>query len=135
MPENSELNFAGLIHEEIKTVPPHATREQAFHALYKENLFGLAISGGGIRSATFALGILQFLAQIGLLSKLKYLSTVSGGGYIGSWLSAWINRTSISHVEAALVPPAKIPPKPCEDKTITWLRQYGKYLADRKSVV
>ena len=134
MSENSELNFAGLIHEEIKTVPPQATREQAFHALYKENLFGLAISGGGIRSATFALGIIQFLAQIGLLSKLKYLSTVSGGGYIGSWLSAWINRTSMGHVEAALVPPAKIPPKPCEDKTITWLRQYGKYLAPETSL-
>src|SRR5271168_4424628 len=51
---------------------------------------GLAISGGGIRSATFALGVLQALAHFKLLRRFDYLSTVSGGGYIGSWLSAWI---------------------------------------------
>lgn len=53
------------------------------------NLIGLALSGGGIRSATFSLGILQALAHKGLLSKIDYLSTVSGGGYIGSALS-WL---------------------------------------------
>ena len=52
------------------------------------NLIGLAFSGGGIRSATFNLGILQALAENGLLHKFDYLSTVSGGGYIGSWLAA-----------------------------------------------
>ena len=49
----------------------------------------LCISGGGIRSATFALGALQGLAELDLLEKFDYLSTVSGGGYIGSWLTAW----------------------------------------------
>ncbi len=53
---------------------------------------GLAISGGGIRSATFALGVLQALARFKLLRRFDYLSTVSGGGYIGSWLAAWIQR-------------------------------------------
>jgi hypothetical protein len=48
---------------------------------------GLAFSGGGIRSATFNLGILQVLAKRGLLKWFDYLSTVSGGGYIGSSLS------------------------------------------------
>jgi hypothetical protein len=38
------------------------------------------------------LGILQGLARCGLLEKFHYLSTVSGGGYIGSWLSAWIKN-------------------------------------------
>ncbi|MGC2235179.1 MAG: patatin-like phospholipase family protein [Pyrinomonadaceae bacterium] len=52
----------------------------------------LCFSGGGIRSATFNLGILQGLARHKLLDKFHYLSTVSGGGYIGSWLSAWIYR-------------------------------------------
>ena len=52
----------------------------------------LCISGGGIRSATFALGALQGLAELGLLEKFDYLSTVSGGGYIGSWLTAWKQR-------------------------------------------
>jgi hypothetical protein len=49
----------------------------------------LCLSGGGIRSASFALGVLQALASHGLLKQFHYLSTVSGGGYIGSWLSAW----------------------------------------------
>ena len=49
----------------------------------------LCLSGGGIRSASFALGVLQALASYGLLRHFHYLSTVSGGGYIGSWLSAW----------------------------------------------
>lgn len=46
----------------------------------------VALSGGGIRSATFALGVLQTLAQHGLLERIRTLSTVSGGGYIGSFL-------------------------------------------------
>ena len=49
----------------------------------------LCLSGGGIRSASFALGVLQALSRYGLLRHFHYLSTVSGGGYIGSWLSAW----------------------------------------------
>lgn len=48
---------------------------------------GLALSGGGIRSACFALGVLQALSFKGRLEKIDYLSTVSGGGYIGSCLS------------------------------------------------
>jgi hypothetical protein len=55
-------------------------------------LAGLAISGGGIRSATFGLGVIQALAHLDLLKRFDYLSTVSGGGYIGSWLAAWIKR-------------------------------------------
>jgi hypothetical protein len=46
----------------------------------------LCLSGGGIRSATFCLGVLQWLAQKDRLKDFHYLSTVSGGGYIGSWL-------------------------------------------------
>jgi hypothetical protein len=51
-------------------------------------LVGLALSGGGIRSATFSLGILQAFARRGFLHVADYLSTVSGGGYIGSCLSS-----------------------------------------------
>src|SRR5215475_5431033 len=53
---------------------------------------GIAFSGGGIRSATFNLGILQGLAKAKLLDKINYISTVSGGGYIGGWLISWILR-------------------------------------------
>ena len=52
----------------------------------------VCLSGGGIRSGTFALGVLQSLARRGFLDRFDYLSTVSGGGYIGGWLSAWIHR-------------------------------------------
>ena len=42
-------------------------------------LVGLALSGGGVRSATFALGLLRGLAAQGLLRRVDYLSSVSGG--------------------------------------------------------
>ena len=53
---------------------------------------GLAFSGGGIRSATFNLGFLQGMASLGLLKQFDYISTVSGGGYIGAWFAAWVRR-------------------------------------------
>jgi predicted acylesterase/phospholipase RssA len=55
--------------------------------LVVNDAIGLALSGGGIRSATFCLGILQVLVRKGLLPEFDYLSTVSGGGYFGSFLS------------------------------------------------
>ncbi len=65
----------------------------------RHGLIGLAFSGGGIRSATFNLGILEALKENGLLRLVDYLSTVSGGGYIGGWLVAnakrrgyWVRR-------------------------------------------
>ncbi|MEO5337740.1 MAG: patatin-like phospholipase family protein [Magnetospirillum sp. WYHS-4] len=53
----------------------------------EEDLAGLAISGGGIRSASFALGVIQALHRFGLFKRFDYLSTVSGGGYTGSCLT------------------------------------------------
>ncbi|MGZ8097299.1 MAG: patatin-like phospholipase family protein, partial [Methylosarcina sp.] len=60
----------------------------------ESDLVGSAISGGGIRSATFGLGVLEGLKHFGLLRKIDYLSTVSGGGYIGAWLSANCKRAA-----------------------------------------
>jgi hypothetical protein len=54
----------------------------------EENALGLAFSGGGIRSATISLGIAQVLARHRRLLDFDYLSTVSGGGYIGSFLTS-----------------------------------------------
>ena len=54
-------------------------------------LVGLAISGGGIRSSTFSLGVVQGLASQGLLKGVDYMSTVSGGGYTGSCMSSLLN--------------------------------------------
>ena len=56
------------------------------------NIVGLALSGGGIRSAIFGLGVLEALKEQSLLEKVDYLSTVSGGGYIGAWLSTNCKR-------------------------------------------
>ena len=60
------------------------------HLDKSDHYSGIAISGGGIRSASFALGILQALNAKHVLPQIDYLSTVSGGGYIGSsW--TWFN--------------------------------------------
>ena len=70
-----------------------------------EHLAGLAFSGGGIRSGTFAVGLLQGLASLGLLRRFDYLSTVSGGGYAGGWLAAWLKREGdVRNVERQLAP-------------------------------
>ena len=69
----------------------------------RSHLVGLTFSGGGIRSATFAVGILQGLATLGLLKRIDYLSTVSGGGWAGGWLAAWLKREgSLRNVEKQL---------------------------------
>ncbi|NOJ93799.1 hypothetical protein HMI51_12780 [Corallococcus coralloides] len=60
-----------------------------------DDLLGLALSGGGIRSATFNLGLLQTLAKLKLLGDFHYLATVSGGGYVGSFWTAWRARAGL----------------------------------------
>src|SRR5205809_6441716 len=93
-----EAEFVALHGELPSDYPGSSERKTRMKALYdaihglKEKRAALCISGGGIRSATLGLGILQGLARCGLLEKFHYLSTVSGGGYIGSWLSAWIKN-------------------------------------------
>ncbi|HET6377913.1 MAG TPA: patatin-like phospholipase family protein [Methylocella sp.] len=56
-------------------------------------LTGLALSGGGIRSASFGLGVLQALHVTSGIEGIDYISTVSGGGYIGSSLTATMQKT------------------------------------------
>jgi hypothetical protein len=68
----------------------------------KGDLSALSLSGGGIRSAAFGLGIIQGLAARGLLDKFDYLSTVSGGGYIGAFLTAWVQREGYEKVIVGL---------------------------------
>ena len=122
---------------------------------------GLAISGGGIRSATFALGVLQSLARLGRLRHVDYLSTVSGGGYIGSFLGSLYLPVAARNGAAAAAtssPAASSPPvsssagstvasvSPSAAQTadrvertladadappVRWLREYGRYMAPR----
>ncbi len=95
----------------------------------------LCISGGGIRSATFALGAAQGLAGHGLLERFDYLSTVSGGGYLGGLLSAWAHRAGgIGRVAARLRPGAPAP-TPGEADPIGHLREYNSYLSPRRGAL
>ncbi|MBK8762648.1 MAG: hypothetical protein IPM03_19945 [Sulfuritalea sp.] len=92
--------------------------------------WALCLSGGGIRSATFSLGVLQGLASRGLLSRFNYLSTVSGGGYIGSWLSRWIEASDgkVGDVERSLAGGVS-GVGASEPKQVSQLRAYSNYLS------
>jgi hypothetical protein len=108
------------------------------------NLVGVALSGGGIRSATFSLGVFQSLARLRLLEHVKFLSTVSGGGYFGGFFGRLLHRNhgdipgfdgdaaggrqrktaerlSIEDVEAILENSGSSP--------LRFLRRNGRYLA------
>lgn len=102
------------------------------HARAKQGdgLAALCFSGGGIRSATFNLGILQGLAAAGLLDKLDYISSVSGGGYISSWLAGWIHRAGVEEVAPQLAAAQSDPERP-EPAPLRALRQYSNYLTPR----
>jgi hypothetical protein len=94
----------------------------------------LALSGGGIRSATFSLGVIQALAAKKKLASFDYLSTVSGGGYIGAWLTAWIHRSNLATVQSALAQQGsgnEKAPKSSEPEELSWLRRYSNYLTPR----
>ena len=108
----------------------------AIHEL-GEKRAALCLSGGGIRSATFALGVLQGLARAGLLTKFHYLSTVSGGGYIGSWLSAWIHRSGddMEKVAAQLASQRPRGPLDPEPEPIAYLREFSNYLSPRAGLM
>lgn len=107
---------------------------EAIHGL-DEKRAALCLSGGGIRSATFALGVMQGLARV--LPRFHYLSTVSGGGYIGAWLTAWLHHSGndvarVAGELASLDPTNKLDPEP---SPISQLRDYSNYLAPRPGLL
>ena len=89
-------------------------------------LVGLAFSGGGIRSATFALGVVQALAKHKVLRLVDYLSTVSGGGYIGACLSSILNAP---HTDYDSDFPLRREVGAEETPGVRHLRNSGNYLA------
>ncbi len=60
----------------------------------KRSLFGIALSGGGIRSSTFNMGILNFLNEKKILKLADYISSVSGGGFIHSYIQTKLRSTN-----------------------------------------
>ena len=91
---------------------------------------GLAFSGGGIRSATFNLGVVQALGELRLLRRFDYLSTISGGGYIGGWLSMFIRRRAGGDVGRAEEELEKRDGG-LENPAIRFLRSFSNYLTPR----
>ncbi len=121
-------------------------RNRLFAQFHAAKRSALCFSGGGIRSATFGLGVLQGLAKWSapvaggtrakLMGEFDFLSTVSGGGYLGGWMSAWAARLERSAPDGfgqfirllADRPTAGFDPDP---PPVRYLRQYSNYLAPR----
>jgi hypothetical protein len=117
-----------------------------YRALGALDSAALCLSGGGIRSAAFALGVIQALAshprsangarvrcsEDSLLGKFHYLSTVSGGGYIGGWLSSWVARTGFGPLWPKLLDLRARPEE--EPGEIAWLRRYSNYLTPKLGI-
>jgi hypothetical protein len=104
-----------------------------YKRIHEKKPAALCFSGGGIRSGTFALGVLQGLARHDLLGKFHYLSTVSGGGYIGGWLAGWIHRhpAGLQGVTAELAnthPRTKVDP---DAGPIRFLRRYSSFITPK----
>jgi hypothetical protein len=122
--------------ERLKT-DENALATHVVTRLHANKSAALCFSGGGIRSATFCLGFLETLGQrfvtdarngcLPLLASFDYLSTVSGGGYIGSWLTSWIHRTSLGEVTSSLRHGSGTKLDP-EAATVGFLRRYTNYL-------
>lgn len=125
-----------------------------YRHLNADDRWALCLSGGGIRSASFALGIVQCFAANSVVSKrsmaeresilqqFEYLSTVSGGGYIGSWLSAWLYQASdlsaegrplAGHADQVITGLNRRLQDHSEEEPINNLRRNTHYLAPRFS--
>ncbi len=103
---------------------------------WADDVTGLGISGGGIRSATFNLGVLQALATGRSLRRVDFMSTVSGGGYIGSFLGRFFDRLRVDPLLGAGSRPAQPSPTRVESALtdpespeVDWLRQQSNYIA------
>ena len=151
----TELDSDTVLREEANTIHPakppikdNVTGADLYRALHERDATALCLSGGGIRSASFALGVIEALAvhprqskaagqgdkqaaseKTSFLAQFHYLSTVSGGGYIGSWLSAWIARAGFPDVWSKLVGHRAHPDE--EPGEIAWLRSYSNYLTPK----
>jgi hypothetical protein len=135
------VGLNGVLWSELQAVRPELTQDTAtpppLEEIYKRigqpgqpsPLSAICLSGGGIRSATFNLGVLQHLAHVGILQRFDYQSSVSGGGYIASWLQAWMyhDPKALDQLEAFSRPNAFEP----EPQPIRNLREYSNYLTPK----
>jgi hypothetical protein len=136
-PADALAHLNRLLLEEVFPNEVAAISDIRLAAMYKrlhvQKQAAICLSGGGIRSGTFALGLLQRLAHFGLLKEFHYLSTVSGGGYIGSWLTAWLQRhpegmSGVTRDMKNLPPQSKIDP---DAPAIRHLREFSNFLTPK----
>lgn len=120
----SSAPFSDLVNLEV---PGAGAEGERYVTGARRSLAGIALSGGGIRSATFNLGLLEGLASLGLLRGFDYLSTVSGGGYVGGFWTRWRSRG----VRAPAFP-ERSGGVPCDD--LRHLRQFSNFLTPRLGV-
>src|SRR5687767_9298783 len=92
-PDTARADLQAVLDREVEYIRHHR-HPQHDDTTVRRSLIGLALSGGGIRSATTNLGILQALAAMRILPLVDYLSTVSGGGYIGACFSSLLSWNS-----------------------------------------
>ncbi|MBB3609861.1 GMC oxidoreductase [Rhizobium sp. BK602] len=125
-PSEMEQREAAAIHRRRGQLDAVADPKELAPTSLPEDCIGLALSGGGIRSATYALGVLQALAATGILRRVDFLSSASGGGYIGGFLGRLYTRMTedtpdkIERIEATLTDP--------NSAEIWWLRRHADYL-------
>src|SRR5688500_1076762 len=88
---NRFVRFGGVKKAEAREIEQRrkvAVPEAVEASVSEPARVGLALSGGGIRSAIFSLGLLQAFSHRGLLRFIDYVSSVSGGGYIAGYLAS-----------------------------------------------
>ncbi len=108
---------------------PDTSLQAYLAAALEHEQAALCLSGGGIRSAAFSLGVLQALARLKLLTGFHYLSLVSGGSYIGGWLTALLHEHGGDAAKVQdLLGADEAPPE------LHQLRHYTNFLAPRPGV-
>ncbi|HEX6629815.1 MAG TPA: patatin-like phospholipase family protein, partial [Gemmatimonadaceae bacterium] len=94
-PPRGTYDADAVLSAEIAYLQRHRHPERDWDEV-RGRLVGIALSGGGIRSATTNLGILQALSRMDVLPMVDYVSTVSGGGYVGACLSSLLSWNGIA---------------------------------------
>lgn len=100
----------------------------------EEPISGFAISGGGIRSASFGLGVMQALVANKQLKKFHYMSTVSGGGYLGSALTWALHQDPEANTSDKFPLGARGSADTKENKRLNFIRQHSSYLLPDNSI-
>jgi hypothetical protein len=138
--QNARHNVPWLIRlkspdEPSEPVPSEDVVNKLHDTSLPSDTLALALSGGGVRSAAFCLGVVQALARSGWLRRIDYLSTVSGGGYTGAFVGRLFDLCNTTHGESASYKAGTVQDRVAQELTnphsrpTTWLRRHSNYLS------